>query len=78
MCPWSHIDVGVTAADLRGEWLKTRRGETTDDCAPHKGPCHVCGVQDLGADVCLIKIDQLVEAKRGRRPQPSTPARLTR
>lgn len=74
--PWSHIDVGVTAAHLRGEWLKTQREETTEDCAPHKGPCHVCGVQDLGADVCLIRIDQLLEAKRGQRPDPSAPARV--
>ena len=68
--PWSHIDVGVTAAYLRGEWLRTQRGETTSDCAPHKGPCHVCGMQNLGAETCLAKLDELVGLRaRGRRSE---------
>jgi len=68
--PWSHIDVGVTAAYLRGEWLRTQRGETTSDCAPHKGPCHVCGMQNLGAETCLAKLDELIGLRaRGRRSE---------
>ena len=72
--PWSHIDVGVTAAYLRGEWLKTQRGETTGDCAPHKGPCNVCGVQNLGAEACLAQIAELIEMKRGRVPAKASPS----
>jgi radical SAM superfamily enzyme YgiQ (UPF0313 family) len=71
--PWSHIDVGVTAAYLRGEWLKTQRGETTGDCAPHKGPCNVCGVQNLGAETCLAKLSELVGMKRARTPAAARP-----
>jgi radical SAM family uncharacterized protein len=66
--PWSHIDVGITAAYLRGEWLKTQQGKTTGDCAPHKGLCNVCGVQNLGAEACLAQIADLIEMKRGQRP----------
>ena len=74
--PWSHIDAGVTDAYLRGEWLKAQRGEITGDCAPHKGPCNVCGVQNLGADGCLVKIDGLTEMKRGGSSRRRAPARL--
>ncbi len=66
--PWSHIDVGVTDAYLRGEWLKAQRGETTSDCAPGKGTCNVCGVQNLGAEACLARIAELIEISRGARP----------
>ncbi len=75
--PWSHIDIGVTDAYLRGEWLKARRGETTGDCAQNDGTCNVCGVQRLGAESCLVEIDRLVAAKRGGH-HDSQPARLTR
>jgi radical SAM family uncharacterized protein len=78
MFPWSHIDAGVTAAYLRGEWLKTQRGETTGDCAPHRGPCNVCGVQNLRAETCLTKIAELIEMKRGQYPHRSEPVRITR
>jgi len=63
--PWSHIDVGVSEAYLRGEWLKTAKGEATADC--HKEPCNVCGVQRLEAEACLAKVDDLVRRHRGRR-----------
>jgi radical SAM family uncharacterized protein len=76
--PWSHIDAGVTAAYLRGEWLSTQRGETTGDCAAHKGRCNVCGVQRLGPEGCLAKIAELVETRRGPQPSPIEPARLVR
>ena len=70
--PWSHIDVGVTAAYLRGEWLRSQRGETTGDCAPNKGRCNVCGVQNLGAEACVAKIAELIDMKRGRTPASVT------
>jgi radical SAM family uncharacterized protein len=63
--PWSHIDVGVSEAYLRGEWLKTAKGKATADC--HKEPCNVCGVQRLEAEACLAKVDELVRRHRGQR-----------
>ena len=63
--PWSHIDVGVSEAYLRGEWLKTAKEEVTSDC--HKQPCNVCGVQRLEAKACLAKVDELTGKRRGQR-----------
>jgi len=57
--PWSHIDVGVSEAYLRGEWLKAQRGESTPDC--HIESCNVCGVEHLGAEGCLAKVGELAE-----------------
>ena len=66
--PWSHIDVGVSEAFLRGEWLKAQRGESTPDC--HIQSCNVCGMQHLGAEGCRAKADELA-LQRGR-PRAST------
>jgi radical SAM superfamily enzyme YgiQ (UPF0313 family) len=63
--PWSHINIGVTESYLRGEWLKTLRGEQTPDC--HKQPCNVCGVQNQNAEDCLNRFD-LRLAERGKPP----------
>jgi radical SAM family uncharacterized protein len=63
--PWSHIDVGVSEAYLRGEWLKMAKGEATSDC--HNEPCNVCGVQRLEAEACLAKVDELTGKRRGQR-----------
>jgi radical SAM family uncharacterized protein len=63
--PWSHIDVGVSEAYLRGQWLKTAKGEATADC--HKKPCNVCGVQRLEVEACLAKVDELAHRRRGER-----------
>jgi radical SAM family uncharacterized protein len=74
--PWSHIDVGVSEAYLRGEWLKTAKGEATADC--HKGLCNVCGVQRLEAESCLAKIDELTRTRRGQRThQPGEPTQVS-
>ena len=74
--PWSHIDVGVSEAYLRGEWLKTAKGEATADC--HKGLCNVCGVQRLEAESCLAKIDELTRRRRGQRThQPGEPTQVS-
>ena len=62
--PWSHIDVGVSEAYLRGQWLKTAKEEATADC--HKEPCNVCGAQRLMAETCLAKVDELARRRRGR------------
>ena len=69
MFPWSHISVGVTESYLRGEWLKTLKGEQTPDC--HKQPCNVCGVQNQNAEDCLNRFD-LRLAGRGKPPVDRT------
>jgi len=69
--PWSHIDVGVSEAYLRGEWLKAQRGESTADC--HIQSCNVCGMQHLGAEGCLAKVEELAQQRRGRRQAAGTP-----
>jgi radical SAM family uncharacterized protein len=65
--PWSHIDVGVSEAYLRGEWLKAQQGESTPDC--HIEHCNVCGIEHLGAEGCLVKVAELAQQRRGA-PQP--------
>ena len=72
--PWSHIDIGVTASYLRGEWQRTLRQEPTGDCAPHKGPCNVCGVQSLEAEACLHQFDKLVQERRAAKRAGSNPS----
>ena len=69
--PWSHIDVGVSEAYLRGEWLKAQRGESTADC--HIQSCNVCGMQHLGAEGCLAKVEELAQERRARRLAAGTP-----
>jgi hypothetical protein len=69
--PWSHIEAGVSEAYLRGEWLKAQRGEPTPDC--QNEPCNVCGVEHLGAETCLVKVDELAQRRQGRRQPPGTP-----
>jgi hypothetical protein len=61
--PWSHIDIGVSEAYLRGEWLKAQRGESTPDC--HIEHCNVCGIEHLGAEGCLVKVAELAQQRRG-------------
>jgi radical SAM family uncharacterized protein len=70
--PWSHINIGVTESYLRGEWLKTLKGQQTADC--HKEPCNVCGVQDQNADDCLNRLD-LRLARHGKPPVDRTALR---
>jgi radical SAM family uncharacterized protein len=72
--PWAHIDIGVTDAYLRGEWLRSLRGQTTADC--HKEVCNVCGVQSAGAEACQAKLEELVELRRGGKPR-GQPVELT-
>jgi radical SAM family uncharacterized protein len=60
--PWSHIDVGVSEAFLRGEWLKAQRGESTPDC--HIESCNVCGVEHLGAEGCLARVGELARQRQ--------------
>jgi len=63
--PWSHIDVGVTTAYLRGEWRKARGGRVTADC--HKALCNICGLQKGGSESCAAKLEKLIEARRRQR-----------
>ena len=69
--PWSHVDVGVSEAFLRGEWLKAQRGESTPDC--HIQSCNVCGMQHLGAEGCRTKVGELAQQRRGRPQAAGTP-----
>jgi radical SAM family uncharacterized protein len=63
--PWAHIDSGVNVAYLRREWHNTLNTVKTLDC--HHGGCNVCGMQNLQAEQCLVKIDELkVERRSGR------------
>jgi radical SAM family uncharacterized protein len=70
--PWSHIDVGVSEAYLRGEWLKAQRGEPTADC--HIQTCNVCGMEHLGAEGCLAKVEQLAQQRHHPRAGSRQPA----
>jgi radical SAM family uncharacterized protein len=62
--PWSHIDSGVNAAYLRREWQNTLGHAKTGDC--HHAGCNVCGMQNLGAEQCLVKIDELKVSRRAK------------
>ncbi|MFN0094113.1 MAG: TIGR03960 family B12-binding radical SAM protein [Dehalococcoidia bacterium] len=70
--PWDHIDCGVTKSYLRGQWHSVATGRTVADC--HHGNCNVCGMQGFdvlgetaGVGDCLVKLDRLVEMRRGAR-----------
>lgn len=45
--PWAHIHSGVSAAYLKSEMEKSRRGEETPDCRTN--PCNACGLENTPA-----------------------------
>jgi len=68
--PWDHVDCGVTKSYLRGQWRDVHSVKTVPDC--HHGSCNVCGMQNFealngekGVSDCLVKLDKLVEMRRG-------------
>ena len=68
--PWDHVDCGVTKSYLRGQWRDVHTVKTVPDC--HHGSCNVCGMQNFealngqkGVSDCLVKLDKLVEMRRG-------------
>ena len=68
--PWDHVDCGVTKSYLRGQWRDVHSVKTVPDC--HHGSCNVCGMQNFealngekGVNDCLVKLDKLVEMRRG-------------
>jgi len=68
--PWDHIECGVTKSYLRGQWRDVHSVETVADC--HHGACNVCGMQNFdamngekGVADCMVKLDELVELRRG-------------
>jgi radical SAM family uncharacterized protein len=69
--PWDHVDCGVTKAYLRGQWQAVHSNRTVPDC--HHGSCNVCGMQKFDTDEghgvadCVLKLDKLVEMRRGAR-----------
>jgi radical SAM family uncharacterized protein len=70
--PWDHVDCGVTKSYLRGQWRDVHSVKTVGDC--HHGGCNVCGMQNFdaingekGVSDCLVKLDKLVELRRGSR-----------
>jgi len=60
--PWAHIDSGVNVAYLRKEWHNTLNKVKTLDC--HRDGCNVCGMQNLPAEQCAVKLDELKESHR--------------
>jgi radical SAM family uncharacterized protein len=70
--PWDHIDCGVTKSYLRGQWRDVHTVKTVADC--HHGGCNVCGMQNFdalngskGVLDCEVKLEKLVELRRGSR-----------
>ncbi|MGI8925618.1 MAG: TIGR03960 family B12-binding radical SAM protein [Tepidiformaceae bacterium] len=70
--PWDHIDCGVTKSYLRGQWRDVHTVKTVADC--HHGACNVCGMQSFdalsgakGVADCEVKLEKLVELRRGAR-----------
>ncbi|MGE0601808.1 MAG: TIGR03960 family B12-binding radical SAM protein [Dehalococcoidia bacterium] len=70
--PWDHIDCGVTKSYLRGQWRDVHTVKTVADC--HHGACNVCGMQNFdaingenGVSDCMVKLEKLVELRRGAR-----------
>jgi radical SAM family uncharacterized protein len=63
--PWSHIDAGVSAEFLWGEWQKSLEAGTTDDC--RYGKCVRCGTdpRDCG-DAHRIRKTIRLELKQQR------------
>jgi radical SAM family uncharacterized protein len=65
--PWAHIDAGVNVAYLRREWHNTLNRVKTLDC--HHGGCNVCGMQNLPAEQCVVKLDELKVERRSARAE---------
>jgi hypothetical protein len=66
--PWAHIDSGVNVAYLRREWHNTLNKVKTLDC--HREACNVCGMQNLPAEQCVVKLDELKVSRRASRSAP--------
>ncbi len=60
--PWAHIDSGVNVSYLRKEWHNTLNKVKTLDC--HRDACNVCGMQNLPAEQCVVKLDELKVSRR--------------
>ncbi len=60
--PWAHIDSGVNVAYLRKEWHNTLNKVKTLDC--HRDACNVCGMQNMPAEQCVVKLDELKVSRR--------------
>jgi radical SAM family uncharacterized protein len=69
--PWDHIDAGVNTAYLRREWHNTLNDVKTLDC--HREPCNVCGMQNLPAEQCAVKLDELKIARRSAKSKDVIP-----
>jgi radical SAM family uncharacterized protein len=41
--PWGHVDLGVTTDFLKGEYLRSKEGQTTPDCRTNS--CNTCGLE---------------------------------
>ncbi len=63
--PWAHIDSGVNVAYLRKEWHNTLNKVKTLDC--HRDACNVCGMQNMPAEQCVVKLDELKVLRRAAR-----------
>lgn len=65
LLPWAHIHSGVSAAFLRREYQRTKRGKDTEDC--RHGPCTVCGFQTQ-YEGCQRKYEDLLASPKVRLP----------
>jgi radical SAM family uncharacterized protein len=55
LLPWSHVNVGVTPAYLKREFLRAQRCEETGDCR-YEG-CNVCGFEK-SFPTCLERVEK--------------------
>ena len=67
--PFSFPDAGVNVAYLRREWHNTLNKVKTLDC--HRDACNVCGMQNLPAEQCAVKIDELTQSRRAAKASGS-------
>ncbi|HEY7295779.1 MAG TPA: TIGR03960 family B12-binding radical SAM protein [Dehalococcoidia bacterium] len=67
--PWQHIDSGVNVAYQRKEWHRTLNKVKTLDC--HREACNVCGMQNMPAEQCVVKLDELKVQRRDAKAGPA-------
>ena len=72
--PWDHVESGVTKAYLRGQWKSVAGSKVVQDC--HHGDCNVCGMQNFPVADCIVKLDKLVETRRGARAGSGRPVNV--
>jgi hypothetical protein len=49
LLPWDFIDLGVSKAFLKREWLQATQAQVTPNCREH---CSGCGAAQFGGGIC--------------------------